>query len=56
MTTGDMFTYNGRIIVGFGGVCIILALFPWLVVLPIGVNYYVCFAVLILYGAFSGIG
>jgi hypothetical protein len=56
MTTGDMFTYNGRIIVGFGGVCIILALFPWLVVLPIGVNYYVCFIVLIFYGAFSGIG
>ncbi len=56
MTTGDLFTFNARIITGFGGVCIILALLPWLVILPNGVNYVVCFIVLILYGAFSGIG
>ena len=54
MTTGDMFTFNSRIIVGFGGVAIILAVFPWLATLPDGWNYWICFVVLIFYGGFSG--
>lgn len=54
MTTGDMFTFNSRIVVGFGGVAIILAVFPWLASLPDGWNYWICFVVLIFYGGFSG--
>jgi hypothetical protein len=55
MTTGDLFTYNGRLVAGFGAVAIILAVFPYLVKLSLGVNYWVCFGTLVVYGAFSGV-
>jgi len=55
MTVGDMFTYNGRIVVGFSVVALILAFIPYLAALPLGLNYWVTFCVLIVYGAFSGV-
>jgi hypothetical protein len=55
MTTGDKFTYNGRLIVSFTGVAILCAIMPYLVVLPLGINYWVVFFTLIFYGWFSGV-
>lgn len=56
MTTGDLFTYSGRIVSGFLGVAIICALMPYSVaLLPVGTNYWVTFSLLVIYGGFSGI-
>ena len=55
MTTGDKFTYNSRLIVSFSGVAFLCALMPYLVMLPLGLNYWVVFILLIFYGWFSGI-
>lgn len=55
LTTGDMFTYNGRLVSGFTGVAVILFALPGLTLLPSPLNYWVIFGILILYGAFSGV-
>jgi len=56
MTTGDLFTYNGRLIVGFTGVAVICGIMPYSVaLLPSGVNYWVTFGLLVIYGGFSGV-
>ena len=55
MTTGDMFTYNSRLIVSFSSVAVLCAIIPYLIMLPLGLNYWVVFLLLILYGWFSGI-
>lgn len=55
MTTGDLFTYNGRLITGFTALAIMCSAMPYLIMLPLGMNYWVVFTLLILYGGFSGI-
>jgi hypothetical protein len=56
MTTGDLFTYSGRVVVGFSGTAIILTLMPYsTALLPAGANYWVTFGLLFIYGAFSGV-
>lgn len=52
---GDSYTWNTRIVVAFSGVAVILIALPFLAALPVGLNYWVCFIVLIPFGAFSGI-
>jgi solute carrier family 29 (equilibrative nucleoside transporter), member 1/2/3 len=55
MTTGDLFTYSGRLITGFTALAVMCAAMPYLIVLPLGLNYWVVFTLLIIYGGFSGI-
>jgi hypothetical protein len=56
MTTGDQFTYTGRIVAGFTGAAVILTLMPYsTALLPAGANYWVTFGLLFVYGAFSGV-
>ena len=56
MTTGDQFTYTGRIVAGFTGTAVILTLMPYsTALLPAGANYWVTFGLLFVYGAFSGV-
>lgn len=56
MTTGDMFTYNGRVITGFTGSAIICGVLPYSVaLLPEGYNFWVTFVILVMYGGFSGV-
>jgi hypothetical protein len=56
MTTGDLWTYNGRIVAGFTGTAIICGLMPYSVaLLPDGYNFWVTFVILVIYGGFSGV-
>jgi len=55
MTTGDLFTYNTRIVVGFAGCAIITESLAFVACLPLGWNYWLCFILLIPFGFFSGI-
>ena len=55
MTTGDLFTYNGRLVTGFGVAAVIVTIIPYLVQLPLGLNYWITFIVLFIFGAFAGI-
>lgn len=53
--TGDRFTYTQRLVVAATGLASIVLVMPYLVQLPYGVNYWVVFAVLLIYGACSGV-
>ena len=56
ITTGDKFTYNHKLIVSSAFLALIVGILPYLVeYLRMGVNYWVVFAVLVPFGAFSGV-
>lgn len=54
LTTGDLFTFNGRLVAGFSGIAVILFIIPGLTLLPEPINYWAVFGILIIYGGFSG--
>lgn len=55
ITTGDKFTYTQRILTSLTFLSLILAVIPYLAILPMGYNYWAVFAILIPFGAFSGL-
>ena len=55
LTIGGMFSWTTRIVTGFLGAAVICAAIPYLACFPNGWNYWICFIVLIPYGAFSGV-
>ena len=52
---GGAISWTTRVVLGFTGAGLILFMMPWLACLPLGVNFWVCFIMLIPFGAFSGI-
>lgn len=55
ITTGDKFTYTQRILSSLTVLIVILAVIPYLAILPLGYNYWAVFVILIPFGAFSGL-
>jgi len=55
ITTGDKYTYTKRILFSLTFLAIIIAVIPYLATLPEGYNYWVVFAVLVPFGALSGV-
>jgi hypothetical protein len=54
MTRGDLFTYNGRMVVSFIAVSLLMTALPFLVLIKSG-NYWITFFALVIYGIFSGV-
>lgn len=52
--SGRKFTHTKRVVVGFGGCSVILVLLPFAATIKQSANFYVVFALLVVFGAFSG--
>ena len=52
---GPKYTYSQRLIPSFLGCGIIMLILPFACLLPIGINFWVVFCILLVFGAFSGI-